>query len=76
MVWVSVHLTAVLEPDENIPRFPALLDTGNNVGFSIQDRHLREWAGIDPRLMLSVRDSEIEPCGEQPRKGERHVVSL
>jgi hypothetical protein len=51
MVWVSVHLSGALEPDEHIPRFPALLDTGNNVDFSIQDRHLREWAGIDPGLL-------------------------
>src|SRR5205085_11564232 len=48
-----------LEPDENIPRFPALLDTGNNVDFSIQDRHLREWAGIDPGLMASFGEIKI-----------------
>ena len=48
----------VLEP--NIPRFPALLDTGNNYGFSVQDRHLREWAGIDPGLLVALGDIEIE----------------
>ena len=52
LVWVSVHLSGVLAPEENIPRFPALLDTGNNFAFSVQDRHLREWAGIDPGLGL------------------------
>jgi hypothetical protein len=51
LVWVSVHLSGVLVPEENIPKFPALLDTGNNFGFSLQDRHLREWAGIDPGLL-------------------------
>src|SRR5262245_16317523 len=56
LVWVSVHLSGVLEPETGIPRFPAPLDTGNNVDFSIQDRHLREWAGIDPHL--------LEPLGE------------
>ena len=30
LVWVSVYVAGVLEPEENIPRFPALLDTGNN----------------------------------------------
>ncbi len=30
LVWMSVHLPGVLVPEENIPRFPALLDTGNN----------------------------------------------
>jgi hypothetical protein len=54
LVWVSVHLSGVLVPERNIPRFPALLDTGNNFGFSVQDRQLREWAGIDPGL-LKVR---------------------
>ena len=29
LVWVSVHLGGVLKPEGNIPRFPALLDTGN-----------------------------------------------
>jgi hypothetical protein len=51
LVWVSVHMSEVLVPEKNIPRFPALLDTGNNFGFSVQGRHLREWAGIDPGLL-------------------------
>jgi len=42
LVWVSVHLPGILVPEGNIPRFPALLDTGNNFGFSVQDRHQRE----------------------------------
>ncbi len=41
LVWVSVHLAGVLEPEKNIPRFPALLDTGNTVDFSVQDRRKR-----------------------------------
>ena len=59
LVWASVHLSGVRETEENIPRFPALLDTGNNHGFSVQHRHLREWAGIDPGLMESLGDIEI-----------------
>jgi hypothetical protein len=59
LVWVSVHLPGVLVPEESIPKFPALLDTGNNVEFSIQDRHLREWAGIDPRLLESLREMRV-----------------
>jgi hypothetical protein len=58
-VWVSVHLSVVLVPEGNIPRFPALLDTGNNFGFSIQERHLREWAGIDPGLLEFFGDIKI-----------------
>jgi hypothetical protein len=59
-VWVSVHLSGVLVPEETIPRFPALVDTGNNFGFSIQDRHLREWAGIDPGLLEARGEIAIE----------------
>ncbi len=51
LVWMSVHMAGVLEPEPSIPMFPALLDTGSNFGFSIQDRHLREWAGLDPALL-------------------------
>jgi hypothetical protein len=59
LVWVSVHLSEVLVPEENIPRFPALLDTGNNLGLSVQDRHLREWAGIAPELLDAIGVIEI-----------------
>jgi hypothetical protein len=59
VVWMSVHLAGVLEPEQNIPRFPALLDTGNNHGFSVQDRHLRDWAGIAPGLLEYLRDIEV-----------------
>ncbi len=69
LVWVSVHLSGVLEPEENIPRFPALLDTGNNFGFSVQDRHLREWAGIDPGLLGSSGTSRSK--GRSSRAGGR-----
>ncbi len=59
LVWMSVHMAGVLEPEESIPKFPALLDTGNNFGFSIQDRHLREWAGLDPALLESLGPVKI-----------------
>ena len=59
LAWVSVHLSEVVVPEENTPTFPVLLDTGNNVGFSLQDRHLREWAGIDPGLLEFLGDIEI-----------------
>ena len=44
---------------DNISRFPALLDTGNNFGFSVQDRQLRDWGGIDPALLVVLGDIEI-----------------
>jgi hypothetical protein len=48
LVWVSIQVTGASAPELNVPRFPALLDTGNNFHFSVQDRQLREWAGLDP----------------------------
>jgi hypothetical protein len=60
LVWVSVHLPGILVPEGNIPGFPALLDTGNNFGFSLQDRHLRDWAGIDPGLLAVRGEVAIE----------------
>jgi hypothetical protein len=60
VVWVSVHLSGALEPEVNTPKFPALLDTGNNFDFSLQDRHLREWAGIDHRVLFAVGESQID----------------
>jgi hypothetical protein len=60
LVWVSVHLAGVDEPEANTPKFPALLDTGNNLGFSVQDRHLRDWAGISPGLLEPPREIEVD----------------
>jgi hypothetical protein len=59
LVWVSVHLANVLEPERSIPKFPALLDTGNNFAFSLPDRLLRDWVGIDPSLLATLGDAEI-----------------
>jgi hypothetical protein len=59
LVWVSVHLAGAFAPEKSIPRFPALLDTGNNFAFSLQDRQLREWAGIDPNLLVALGEVTI-----------------
>jgi hypothetical protein len=66
LVWVSIYLTGVLQPEANIPKIPALLDTGNNFDFSIQHRQLREWAGLDPQILpllgsLEINDQVVEP---------------
>lgn len=59
LVWVSVHLKGILQPETNTPRVPALLDTGNNFDFSSQHRHLREWAGLDPSALPYLGQVEI-----------------
>jgi hypothetical protein len=71
LVWVSIHLAGVLQPEQNIPKFPALLDTGNNFDFSIQHRHLREWAGVDSALFPLLGDVEID---DQPV--DRHEATV
>jgi hypothetical protein len=59
LVWVSIHLVGVLQIEKTIPKLPALLDTGNNFDFTIQYRHLREWAGLDPALLRVLGTIEI-----------------
>src|ERR1700722_6969400 len=59
LLWVSIHLIGAAEPESTIPKIPALLDTGNNFEFSIQHRHLREWAGIDAALLTPLGNVEI-----------------
>ena len=50
VAWVSLGLDESLGSDA--PRFPCILDTGNNHNFAIQEDHLEQWAG------LSLRDSQ------------------
>src|SRR4051812_9124707 len=74
LVWLSVHLAGAVEPEDNIPKFPALLDTGNNFAFSLQDRQLREWAGIDPSLLVALGDVEINWAGRNAPEGDGLAV--
>lgn len=60
VVWISLHLASVVEPEANAPVFPALLDTGNNFGLSIRERHASEWAGLDPRLLVHLGQLRID----------------
>jgi len=71
LVWLSVHLPEVLEPEPNTPKFPALLDTGHNYDFALQHRYLREWAGIDPRSLPPLPGIRIDG-----RPVDRHVVTV
>jgi hypothetical protein len=46
-VWVSVQVAVAIEPEENIPMLPALLDTGNNFGISVRNRTVGpQWASF------------------------------
>lgn len=50
-IVIQVSLSDDATWDSRIPIFPALLGTGNNHNLSIQEHHLRRWAGIDPRFL-------------------------
>lgn len=45
-IVVEVSISDALTWDPRTPILPALLDTGNNHNFSIQDDQLSRWAGI------------------------------
>jgi len=48
VVWVSVTGPAAASLPAHAPRFPAVLDTGFNDNFLIQEQQLQSWAGINP----------------------------
>lgn len=63
---IGIRVSILDEPnwDSRALIIPALLDTGNNHNFSIQDRHLIRWAGIHPeslRYLGVIRDREHSP---------------
>jgi hypothetical protein len=51
---VSISISDVPIWDARTPIIPALLDTGNNHNFSIQEHHLLMWAGIHPETLPSL----------------------
>ncbi len=52
---VSLEIDGVLSPG-----FPAILDTGHNLNFSISEEHLREWAGMQPRTIGAAKVNNLE----------------
>jgi hypothetical protein len=61
VVEVSVSLQALLKWDPHTPRFPAILDTGNNHNLSISRGHLLRWAGLQAealRVIGAIRERE------------------
>jgi hypothetical protein len=49
IVWVRLSIHELLDPKS--PSFPAIVDPGNNHNFSISEKHLVRWAGIQPALL-------------------------
>ncbi len=64
-IILQVSVLDSREWDPRTPSFPALLDTGNNLYFSMQEAHLKRWAGINPQsLPISkvVREGNRSPA--------------
>jgi hypothetical protein len=61
--WVSLTRKGILALDAGTPRFPVILDTGNNHNFSIHEKHLEDWSGVE-RSTLS-RHGWINIGGEK-----------
>ena len=62
IVTVSLGARELVEPDPGLPRFPAILDTGNNHNFAISEPHLRTWARITlagPRSHIRVQGRRV-----------------
>lgn len=54
ILWVSITGPGLPECPPETPRFPAVLDTGFNDNFLIQEQHLTAWAGLSPRSLDCV----------------------
>ncbi len=60
VLWVSIHLPKTARPEPNIPKIPALLDTGNNFDFAIRHQHLHDWAGIEAAALRVLKTKGLE----------------
>lgn len=54
-IIISVSISDGPTWDARSPIIPALLDTGNNHNFSIQEHHLRRWTGIHSEALPFLR---------------------
>jgi hypothetical protein len=50
-IIVQVSISDRSRWDARTPIIPALLDTGNNHNFSIQENHLARWVGVHPQSL-------------------------
>jgi len=59
ILWVSLSLPRIETSNPLATPFPAILDTGHNYTFSLHERHLTQWAGLQPdmlNVLTTVRD--------------------
>jgi hypothetical protein len=55
IVWISISTEKFKEWDPRTPKFPALLDIGNNHNFAVSEEHLVKWVGIQPASLRRLR---------------------
>jgi hypothetical protein len=60
-------MKGIAELEPNAPRFPAILDTGNNFTFTITERQLVKWAGIRPSLLRLLGPMVLNGVGTERR---------
>jgi hypothetical protein len=63
-IIMQVSISPFRPWDSRTPVIPALFDSGNNHNFSIQEHHLRRWAGIHPESLTFSR--KIREAGRTP----------
>ncbi len=59
ILWVTLGLQRLKIPNPSAKPFPVILDTGHTHSFSIHERHLVEWAGLQSdalQILSGVRD--------------------
>ena len=61
VVMVSIAANRVIELPSDAPRFPAVLDTGNNHNFAIRQEQFARWTGLrlPKRGLVNVGDTTI-----------------
>jgi hypothetical protein len=55
-IVINVSISDVPARHHLTPNIPALLDSGNNHNFSIQELHLLKWAGIHPKALPFLKN--------------------
>lgn len=59
VLWVSVADLGQRQLDPRTPRIPAILDTGCNHNFVINQQHLTAWAGIHPDYLPKLASMRV-----------------
>lgn len=59
VLWISVADQGQEQLDPRVPRIPAVLDTGCNHNFVINQHHLTAWVGIHPDYLPKLASTRV-----------------